>query len=323
MNELIENKSIMKLNNVKRLKSYQLTRKNVNLLKKYVLLYIVRNPVYLERLIDTWLNESPTYLPKVTDDRLEGESFDDFWLRVINETIDSDLENIESASLSAVRRLIALMQRTFPVIVKSKGELVLPDVAIVRDECVFDTIKGDYTSVIEKIDGRSYSQGIQQASDKGLWLNSYILPFDPHYALIFVDDIWRPWSKYSIHPSNNIDSIFKNFYKYPSITYVNRKQFETDFNYLQDVQKYFTLADSFNIKIIELDELSSCALSYLTICASERYFCFFNSLPNQDFSELLKHLDPNGEHVRILQKIRMIKVNREVDWDSNFCVAYN
>jgi len=303
-------------------KSFELTREELETVKKYILIQCYRNPINQSFYNGPHKGEKfSTYSIK------EGESITDFWKREMLYIIENDWETIiEQTELCGVKMIANQIYSNYLSFFTTEEEFIISDINCFTERVNMDIPKDkrqEYYEMSNEIrkkykmyDGKQSDQKNDFLTEE--YIDNYIfVVVSPKLAIVCVDPVWK--YKY-LCPEINVNWMVKNIssptllnnpknFSLPITNYINKEKMKVD----SDIEKYKDKKDTYlynklllsdeetiNIMILCLNE----ARLYISYKSSEyikKYIIAYNQLNNgiianvrnnfNGYISLIDHLD--------------------------------
>ncbi len=264
-------------------KSICITRKELELIKKYMLTQIYRN-----------LRNSKGYeLTSTTDEikmskynKLENESELDFWKTELLTIIETDFDELIKNNLVGVRQYANEIYTGFLMFFRTNDEFIINDSGLVAERVPYKMSKEFYEKAMENADlmigitGRTdYKETLTKEYENGSSYldNMLIFPIASNYFIACVHPQWKNLVMYpeifrndsNIHYESNI---LINHLNIPKCDYVNIKLMTNQ----ASINKYKHPDDKYTYKINVLNNQETIYINLLTMNEAYKYIIFKN-----------------------------------------------
>lgn len=256
-----------------------ITRKELMIIKKYLLVQIYRNYKnsfgYSDQIQDK--KEMSSYNIKV------GESKLDFWKREIQTILDTEWDDIiNNCDLVGVKKQAIILHTGFLMFFKTDSEFLINDIGftIERVPIMVDIPADDYIKIAEQIGKSMFNvDDFGESAKRELETNSsYIdnfiwFSFAPGFAIVAVDKLWREMflnpktlTKLDIPPS----PILSKHFSLPVNNFINQKLIRN----AKTLAKYKSQNDTYVYTIHKLNENETIYINHLYLNEAFQYVGF-------------------------------------------------
>ena len=303
-------------------KSFELTREELEIVKKYILIQRYRNPIN-----QSFYNEPHKGEKFSTYSIKEGESVTDFWKREMLFILENDWETIiKQTELCGVKLITNEIYSNYLSFFTTEEEFIISDINCFTERMNIDIPEGKRQEYYEMSIEIRKEYNLYDADKSGqkdeiltkAYIDNYIfVVVSPKLAIACVDPVWK--YKY-LHPEVNNNWMVKKISSptllnnpknifLPVTNYINKDKIKVD----SDIEKYKDKKDTYlynklllsddetiNIMILCLNE----ARLYISYKSSEyikKYILAYNKLNNGKISNvrnnfngyisLIDHLD--------------------------------
>lgn len=260
----------------------RLLRKDISLLKKYLLIQVYRNP----RNMDSYANPKAG-IKQMSDYNInEDESKLDFWKREISAILDNDWDHlVNNIDLVSVRKHAIGIHTGFLMFLSTDYEFVTNDSGVVTERVPIEIPKEKEKSFIEGAnrlselfgaDKKDFSEQIKkEIENKTSYIDNFILfPISSNFALLSVNSIWKSYIEnpamvvgFGFKP---ISMILSKYLSLPQCTFVNKDKI-TDQSLLQ---KFKDDNDSYIYKVHDIESEDTIYCNILLMNEALRHIGF-------------------------------------------------
>ena len=272
------------------------SRKDLSIIKKYILLQLYRTPK--NKL--NYINPPKNSFELSTYNIQHNESNEDFWKREMLTILENDWDDLLRSDMIGVKKYAIEINSSFLMFVKTNQEFCLNDIGYVTERISMNIPKEKEKEYIQQskdigmkiFDVDNFDElAMKEIQNKDSYIDNYILfPISSKMAILCVDPIW----KYSEMLKENGIPLFSPFLeKYlslPKTDYVNKDKIKVE----EDIPNYKTNEDKYTYIIHSITNDMTIYLNMLTINQAYRYIGLRTP---QEFLETIKRyniLKDNG-----------------------------
>lgn len=250
-----------------------LTRRELNVVKKYLLLQIYRTPG--NRM--SYTNPAQNSFELSQYNIREGESKVDFWKREMLTILDTDWEELANTEMVGVKKNYDRIQKeSFLLLVRTRQEFCINDRGFVAERLQITIPKEnqeDYIKWAKEFGKKNYGvDNYDEAARKEIengtsyFENFKLFPISSEFAILAVSTVWK-LCYFNRLPPPYPSFILLRHMSFPAREYVNADKIVTD----ADIDKYKTLDDKFTYQIHTLSEVETEQVNHLMMNEAERY----------------------------------------------------
>lgn len=107
-----------------------ISRREFDILKKYILLQRLRVPPALDAIDDMDRRSTEHYRPLFIEDMRPGESGRDWWIRAMRTVLTNDWDSLPQCDHHTIWMEAGAFNRMHPLLIETESDLVLPDCGI-------------------------------------------------------------------------------------------------------------------------------------------------------------------------------------------------
>lgn len=190
----IEKDFIELCNNLRCKKKVIIRRDQLDIIKKYFLLQLIRTPAEIKRIKNVLLEAGQqTYISECLSDCQEDELEEDYWFRILEVVLKNEWNDLQSCDCPFVKCLLLTLDRMNPLLIETKRDLILPDSGVSRYLEWYKPKSRYWGFELKEVFNKDYSaeESYSIAGNGGPILIFCCLPLDPNHALMLVDDVVR------------------------------------------------------------------------------------------------------------------------------------
>ena len=188
-----------------------LSRREIELIKKFALAQIYRNVRNGDNYLDVRINKEITFSKYNIKD---GESLDNFWKKEMMTILKSSWDEILKTDMVGINSIANELNRSFIMLFKTDNELCINDLGYVTERIPIKLSKEQQEEYVKF--SKAYGEEVFKVSDfdvraqneieeNKVYIDNYILfPISSHFAILLVYPLWK--LKYE----NFNTSIFEN-----------------------------------------------------------------------------------------------------------------
>lgn len=250
-----------------------LTRKELCIIKKYLLLQIYRTPGNLMSYTNPPKNSFELSQYNLRD----GESKEDFWKREMLTIVETDWEELAKTDMVGVKKhYVQIQTDSFLMFVRTNQEFCINDRGCVTEripitipeemEEKFVQEDKEYGKQMFGVDNFDESAR-KEIENKSSYFDNYVMfPIASNLAILLVSVLWKKW--YLNHLPPRLPSlILWRHMSFPRHNYVNQDKIRNE----ADILKYKSPDDKYTYTIHTLSENETEELNHLTINEAFRY----------------------------------------------------
>lgn len=267
-NDLIESPMVElfdKINNSE--EKVTLTRRELNIIKKYFLLQHYRTPKNKRNYTDP--HEGKFKLSQYNI--AEGESEEDFWKREMLTILDSSWSDLLQSNMVGIKKHTMEANSSFIMILKTDAEFCINDIGYVTERIPLQIPKSqeqDYIKEAKELGKQLYGKdnfdelAKYEIEHKSSYMDNYALyPISSNYAVLFVSPIWKAvyLNPEIVKEMFLFSPILFKYLDFPRNDYVNRDKMKVD----EDIAKYADENDKYTYAIKQITEEETIYLNNL------------------------------------------------------------
>ena len=254
-------------------KTVTVSRRELNIIKKYLLLQIYRTPG--NRL--SYTNPKQNSFELSQYNICEGESKEDFWKREMLSIIDTDWEELANTEMVGIKKHYERIQNeSFLLFVNTKQEFCINDRGFVAERLPVTIPKEMHEKYIQS--AKEYGKqkyGVdnfdemarKEIENQTSYIENFMMfPISSELAILAVNTLWKFWYLNCLPPQLP-SYILLNHMSFPTHDYVNKANIRTD----EDIVKYKTLDDKFTYTIHTLSEMETEEVNHLMMNEAGHY----------------------------------------------------
>ena len=270
-----------------------LSRREIELIKKFALAQIYRNVRNGDNYLDVRINKEITFSKYNIKD---GESLDNFWKKEMMTILKSSWDEILKTDMVGINSIANELNRSFIMLFKTDNELCINDLGYVTERIPIKLSKEQQEEYVKF--SKAYGEEVFKVSDfdvraqneieeNKVYIDNYILfPISSNFAIALVNKIWKRKLLNSIDFNNIPSHLLNNHLSLPETNYVNKDKIKTD----EDILKYKSPDDTYKYKIHITTEKEVELINFLLINEAYQYIAFktFNCFINtfKDYQNL-------------------------------------
>ena len=289
------------------------TRQELNVIKKYLLLQIYRTPGNRISYTNPKQNSFELSQYNIRD----GESKEDFWKREMLTIIDSDWEELANTEMVGIKKNYEKIQRdSFLLFVRTRQEFCINDRGFVSERYYFSIPKekqADYVRAAKEFGKKVYGvdnfdeMAIKEIQNGTSYFENYLMfPISSEFAILAVSTVWRD-CYLNLLPPPFPSLILLRHMSFPTHDYVNADKIRVDGN----VDKHRTPNDKFTYEIRTLSEEETEEVNHLMMNEAEHYLglktpsMFLNTIRSYNAKKYyMQNVKKDyGEFVELLSKL--------------------
>lgn len=252
-----------------------LTRKELNLIKKYFLAQQYRTPCNKRNYTD----KADSNLRFSKYNRSSDETEENFWKREMLTILNSDWYDLLKTDMIGVRKHALDVQSSFMMILRTNGEFCINDIGCVVERVPIQIPKEHQEEHIAKVKQLGidiYGKDDFDESERyaiehdNVYIDNYTMyPISSNCAILLVSEMWK---YVYFHPEilckfPLLSPILLRYLSFPQHEYVNKDKIHND----ADLEKYKDDKDTFTYTIKSIDADSEIHLNLLTLNEGYHY----------------------------------------------------
>ena len=307
---------IEKTNNPDNKNNIEMTRSEVDFLKKAILVQMVRTPTSLINTVQLLENDLHNDVKLFSTDLKDDEESKDLWYRTIKTIIDKSWSELKHTGTMWLDNLVSVLNCMSPMIVVTKSDLLLSDSGFFKEITNIPITKQsndpeDYREAF----GRELNEAQINRIKNGIakHVNLFGMPISKNIALIFVDDYWNIHKRMKDHFITVSDVIFSSLQGFLIGSTVKYQDAETkwDYEYGYDLTANHNELDTFKVPVRVVSDSYTDVINLMSLDNTRRIIAFYDiDGVKQSLNFYIKK-----EHSHRLEFYK--KINFEVEYKEN------